>query len=332
MSRPARPVPAGDQTGPDAGPDVGPDAGPDTSRAAGTDARPGDATARASGAARPDRAAPDPAPGGAAGGLVVERLGVELDGRPVLTGVGLTVPGGAWLAVIGPNGAGKSTLLKAIAGVVPYSGTVLAGGEPVRARRLRERARLVAYAPQTPYLPPDMTVFDYALLGRTPYIPYLGRESRTDREITAAVLDRLGLTPLARRRLARLSGGERQRVVLARALAQQAPILLLDEPTTALDLGHQQQALELVDRLRLADGLTVVTTLHDLSLAGQYADTVLLLSQGRAVASGPPAEVLTEPALAEHFGASVRVDAGPGGRPLVHLIRPGTGGRGGGGA
>jgi len=257
----------------------------------------------------------------AARGLAVADLDVALGGKPVLSGVGLTVPGGQWLAVIGPNGAGKSTLLKAIAGVVPYAGEVLVNGGPAHARSVRERARLVAYAPQTPSLPPDMTVFDYALLGRTPYISYLGREGRADREITAAVLDRLGLAGLARRRLAHLSGGERQRVVLARALAQQAPVLLLDEPTTALDLGHQQQVLELVDRLRRADGLTVVTTLHDLSLASQYADTVLLLSQGRAVAAGPPAEVLTEDALAEHFGARVRVETG-GGRPLIHLVRP----------
>ncbi len=257
-----------------------------------------------------------------AGGLAVEGLGVSLGGKPVLSGVGLTVPGGAWLAVIGPNGAGKSTLLKAIAGVVPYAGAVLVDGEPAHAGSLRERARLFAYAPQTPSLPPDMTVFEYALLGRTPYISYQGREGRADREITASVLDRLGLAALARRRLAHLSGGERQRVVLARALAQRAPVLLLDEPTTALDLGHQQQVLELVDRLRLADGLTVVTTLHDLNLAGQYADAVLLLSQGRSVAAGPPAEVLTATSLAEHFGARVRVEAGPGDRPLIHLLRP----------
>jgi iron complex transport system ATP-binding protein len=167
-----------------------------------------------------------------------------------------------------------------------------------------------------------MTVFDYALLGRTPYIPYLGRESRHDREVTASVLDRLDLSPFTSRKLGHLSGGERQRVVLARALVQQAPVLLLDEPTTALDLGHQQQVLELVDRLRLADGLTVVTTLHDLSLAGQYADSMTLLSGGRVAASGSPAEVLTGELIGEHFDARVRVATGPGGRPEVHLERP----------
>ncbi|GAA2915048.1 ABC transporter ATP-binding protein [Streptosporangium fragile] len=254
--------------------------------------------------------------------LRVRDLSVVLDRRTVLSGVRLDVRAGGWLAVIGANGAGKSTLLRAVAGVLPYSGEVLVDGAPVRRLRPRERARLIAYAPQSPALPADMTVFDYALLGRTPYIPYLGREDRRDREVTASVLERLDLAVLAARPLGHLSGGERQRVVLARALVQQAPVLLLDEPTTALDLGHQQQVMELVDRLRLADGLTVVTTLHDLSLAGQYADAMTLVSAGRVAASGTPAEVLTGELIGEHFDARVRVSTGPGGRPEVHLERP----------
>ncbi|MEV0974170.1 ABC transporter ATP-binding protein [Microtetraspora glauca] len=255
--------------------------------------------------------------------LEVRDLGVTLDGREVLAGAGVSAGGGTWLAVVGPNGAGKSTLLKAMMGLLPHTGEVVVDGVRVRDLKPRERARLIAYAPQSPSLPPDMTVFDYTLLGRTPYIAYLGRESARDREIAGAVLERLDLSGFATRPLAHLSGGERQRVVLARALTQQAPVLLLDEPTTALDLGHQQQVLELVDRLRAGDGLTVVTTLHDLSLAGQYADTLLLLAGGRVIASGPPRQVLTEPLLARHFGARVRVEPGTDGRPLVHLVRPG---------
>ncbi|GAA1005631.1 iron ABC transporter ATP-binding protein [Acrocarpospora pleiomorpha] len=253
--------------------------------------------------------------------IEVRGLGVRLGGRAVLGDVGMAVPDGAWLAVIGPNGAGKSTLLKAMMGLLPHDGEVLVGGRGVRRMKPRERGRLIAYAPQNPLLPPDMTVADYAILGRTPYIPYLARETAHDREVTRSVLARLDLAAFADRPLGHLSGGERQRVVLARALTQQAPILLLDEPTTALDLGHQQQVLELLDRLRLDDGLTVVTTLHDLSLAGQYADSLLLLSQGHAAASGPPQDVLTEPLLTRHFDAHVQVTH-PHGRPVIHLIRP----------
>ncbi|WP_232326364.1 ABC transporter ATP-binding protein [Microbispora sp. ATCC PTA-5024] len=248
---------------------------------------------------------------------------MTLGERPVLADVSLSAGRGAWLAVIGPNGAGKSTLLRAVAGLIPAEGEVFVNGAPVRGLRPRDRARLVAYAPQSPALPPDMTVYEYALLGRTPYIAYLGRESARDREVTGSVLERLDLEAFASRPLGHLSGGERQRVVLARALAQQAPVLLLDEPTTALDLGHQQQVMDLVDRLRVADGLTVVTTLHDLTLAGQYADTLVLLAGGRAVAAGTPDQVLTEPLLARHFGARVRVGPAPDGRPLVHLVRLG---------
>ncbi|NUR84006.1 MAG: ABC transporter ATP-binding protein [Nonomuraea sp.] len=255
--------------------------------------------------------------------ITVNGLSVTLGTREVLREVDLRAPKGLWLSVIGPNGAGKSTLLKAVMGLVASSGEITVDGRPSRALRPRERARLIAYAPQSPALPADMSVLDYALLGRTPYIPYFGRESSHDREVTRGVLERLDLAEFAGRRLGELSGGERQRVVLARALAQQAPVLLLDEPTTALDLGHQQQVLELVDRLRLADGLTVVTTLHDLTVAGQYADMLLLLADGRAAACGPPARVLTEPLVGKHFDAHVKIEPGPQGRPVVHLIRGG---------
>ncbi|WP_067828881.1 ABC transporter ATP-binding protein [Actinomadura kijaniata] len=254
--------------------------------------------------------------------IEVRDLDVALDGRPVLAGVSLTVPAGSWTAVIGPNGAGKSTLLRAVLGLLPCQGGITVGGVDPRALKPRHRARLVAYAPQTPNLPAGMTVFDYTLLGRSPYIPHLGRESARDRAVAAEVLERLDLAELADRELDHLSGGERQRVVLARALAQQTSALLLDEPTTALDIGHQQQVMELIDRLRRDDGLTVVTTIHDLTLAGQYADDLVLVSGGRVAAAGPPRRVLTRETVAEHFDARVHVTPGPDGRPILSLERP----------
>jgi iron complex transport system ATP-binding protein len=145
------------------------------------------------------------------------------------------------------------------------------------------------------------------LLGRTPHIAYLATEGRADRLAAERALDRLALGPFAHRSLDSLSGGELQRVVLARALAQEAPLLLLDEPTSALDLGRQQQVLELVDELRREHALTVVSALHDLSLAGQYAERLLLLDQGAIVAEGTAQEVLSERRIAAYYGANVRV-------------------------
>ena len=246
---------------------------------------------------------------------------VTLDRKPILHGVDLTVASGSWHAVLGPNGAGKSTLLKAIAGIIAHQGDIRVGGEEVAKLSAKHRARLIAYVPQQPQLPGDMTVAEYVLLGRTPHLGYLGVESRTDRAVAHGALERLDLGGFAGRRLGAMSGGERQRVVLARALAQQAGVLLLDEPTTALDLGHQQQVLDLVDGLRATEGLTVVSTLHDLSLAAQYADELTLLAEGAVIACGTAREVLTEQRIAEHYGARVRVFDDGQGRPVIHLVR-----------
>ncbi|WP_091445775.1 ABC transporter ATP-binding protein [Micromonospora yangpuensis] len=251
----------------------------------------------------------------------MRRLRVELGGVPVLTGVDLTVAPGEWVTVIGPNGAGKSTLLRAVGGLLPAPDAIWLFGTPSARLRRRDRARVVATVPQSPVVPPGMAVLDYVLLGRTPYIPPLGRESAADLAVVHEVLRRLDLLGFERRELATLSGGERQRVFLARALAQGATLLLLDEPTSALDIGHQQEVLELVDQLRREHGLTVLATMHDLSVAGEYADRLVLLSAGQVAAVGPPREVLTEDLLGTHYRATVRVIQGEHG-PLVVPVRP----------
>ena len=209
---------------------------------------------------------------------------------------------GEWLCLIGPNGAGKSSALRAVAGLVPYRGTITVDGAPLDIRSPRRRASLVAYVPQAPLMPDDMTGFEYVLLGRNPYIGYFGAETKHDRALVSDLLERLDLSHFAARRVGTLSGGERQRLVIARAMAQEAPILLLDEPTSALDIGHQQQALELVDRLRRDTGLTVVSAMHDLTLAGLYADRLSLLHGGHVVASGSPQQVLRPETLGEFYG------------------------------
>jgi iron complex transport system ATP-binding protein len=249
-------------------------------------------------------------------------VSVDLDGRPVLRDLDLAVAGGARLGLIGPNGAGKTTLLRTVAGLLRHRGQVSIGGAPPGSLSRRELARRIALVPQSPAVPAGITVTDYVLLGRTPYIPYLGTETRRDLAIVAQVLDQLDLGAFAGRGLDSLSGGERQRAVLARALAQQAPVLLLDEPTTGLDVGHQQQLLELVDTLRRDLDLTVVSAMHDLTLAGQFADQLVLLAGGRVAAAGPARAVLTEQLIARHYHASVRVLDDPGGGIVVVPVRP----------
>ncbi len=252
--------------------------------------------------------------------IVVRGLTVRLDGSLIVDGVDLDVADGEWVTVIGPNGAGKSTVLRAVGGLLPFAGRIDVGGTPLTRLTRRDRARTVATVAQTPVVPAGMRVIDYALLGRTPYIPALGRESASDLAVVDEVLAALDLGRFADRRLDTLSGGERQRVFLARALAQGARILLLDEPTSALDIGHQQEVLELVDRLRGERGLTVLATMHDLSIAGEYADRMVLLAGGRVAAAGTPREVLTERLLAEHYRVRVRVIDGDQG-PLVVPVR-----------
>ena len=237
--------------------------------------------------------------------LALESLSVTLGGARVVDGLAATVEPGEWVALIGPNGAGKTTALRAVAGLVGYDGEVSIFGDDAARLSRRQRARALALVPQVPLLPRDVSVREYVLLGRTPYLTYFGSERRVDHEAVDEALDQLDLLALQHRRLETLSGGERQRATLARALAQDAPILLLDEPTAALDVGRQQQVLELVDSLRSQRGLTVLSTMHDLTLAGQYADRLLLLDRGRLVAAGSAREVLTRPLISEHYGAEV---------------------------
>jgi iron complex transport system ATP-binding protein len=251
-------------------------------------------------------------------GLTLDRVSARYGEQVAVDAVSLTVAPGTWTALIGPNGAGKTSLLHAITGAVPCDGSITFGDEHLPTLATRARAQRVALVPQRPVIPDAMTVRDYVLLGRTAHLPYLGVEGTGDRQIVAETLERLRLTALAGRPVATLSGGEQQRVVLARALAQQTPVLLLDEPTSALDIGHRQQVLELVDVLRRERLLTVLAAMHDLTLAAQYADHLVLMDQGRIAAAGTPREVLTAERVTAHFAARVHVlDMPDGGLALV---------------
>ncbi len=221
-------------------------------------------------------------------------IAVRRGKRQVLHDVSFDVAPGEWLMVIGPNGAGKSTLLASAAGVAAHSGHIEIGGEA-------PNARTVALVPQNPVLPEGMTVAEYVLLGRTAHLGWLGVESAEDRAIAGDVLGQLDLDGFSDRSVTTLSGGETQRVVLARALAQDTPVLLLDEPTSALDVGHQVALTQRIEELRSRRPVTIVSAVHDLSLAGRVAERVVLLADGRVAAHGAPREVLRADLLSEVY-------------------------------
>jgi iron complex transport system ATP-binding protein len=239
--------------------------------------------------------------------ITLESVTVRYGSVTAVREVSEIIHDGEWVALIGPNGAGKSTLLRAICGLVEHEGTILVQGGSTAALKRRQLARLIAYVPQQPVLPAEVSAQDYVMLGRTPYIGYFGFEGVEDRRISHALLKRLDLEHLAVRRLDTLSGGELQRLSFARCLAQEAPVLLLDEPTSALDLGRRVEVLELVDEIRRERGLTVLSAMHDLTLAGQFADRLVLMVGGELEAVGTTDEVLAESTLAHHFGTNVRV-------------------------
>jgi iron complex transport system ATP-binding protein len=225
--------------------------------------------------------------------IQIQGLGLRYGRRAVLHDISLTAPTGRVLGIVGPNGSGKSTLVKAIAGLLTGDGTILFNGSATR-------PRYIAYMPQDLQAPMAMTVLEVVLLGRLGQLRL--KVSAQDLDAVQQVLQTLGLVDLAGRYVSELSGGQRQMVFLAQALVSQPRVLLLDEPTSALDIRHQLEVLEVVRNLTLAQGLCTVMVVHDLNAAARFADEVALLHEGRLLAWGAPAEVLTVDNLARGFG------------------------------
>lgn len=249
--------------------------------------------------------------------LSLRDMEVSIDGRTLITDVSLDVGPGEWTTVIGPNGAGKTTILRAVLGLVPALGTRTWEGDSLAGLTARERARLIAYVPQDPVRPPGTTVRDYVLLGRTPHLGRLARESAADLQVVDRVLASLGIESFAQRDIATLSGGEAQRAVIARAIAQEPRLLVMDEPTSALDLAAQLDVMETIDRLRKEHTIGVLSSTHDLTLAARFVDVVHLVARGRIVEAGEPTEVLTADIIATHYGADVQVLTDPTGGIIV---------------
>ncbi|GAB4470369.1 MAG: ABC transporter ATP-binding protein [Anaerolineales bacterium] len=249
--------------------------------------------------------------------LSLQSIYVSYNGKAILKDVNLQVKPGEILALVGPNGAGKTTLIRTASGILPPSqGTVQVNRHNVSQLSPSERAQFMAVVPQARHLPPSFTVYQTVMLGRTPYLGWLGFPHKEDEEIVQQVLARTQLDTLADRRLGELSGGEQQRVLLARALAQNTPILLLDEPTAHLDLHHQVHILKLVQQAVQECGLAVLLAIHDLNLVSLYADRVALLVEGRLQREGHPSQVLTKSEIEHAYGVEVELLEHP------HLAAP----------
>ncbi|RMI13414.1 ABC transporter ATP-binding protein [Cellulomonas triticagri] len=258
-----------------------------------------------------------PAPAGPSR-LGVEGVTLRYDSRTVSTDLSFAVPDGSFTVIIGPNACGKSTLLRALSGLlVPAAGRVLLDGAPLLSYPARERARRLAFLPQSMGAPEGITVAELAARGRFAHQRVLRRSSLADAEAVDRALADTGTADLADRRLDELSGGQRQRAWIAMVLAQETPIVLLDEPTTYLDLTHQLEVLSLLHRLRLA-GRTVVAVLHDLNHAARYASHLVAMADGRVVAQGEPDQVVTPALVRDVFGLESTVVPDPvTGGPLV---------------
>lgn len=256
--------------------------------------------------------------------LTIDSISAGYNGRKVLHEVSLTIPRGKVVALIGPNGSGKTTLMRTISGILPpESGKVYFNDLDLAKMSVQERSRHIAVVPQFRTLPPAFTVYEVVALGRTPYLNWLGITSGDDHMIVNQSMAQTGLAELADRNIAELSGGEQQRVLLARALAQQTPVLLMDEPTAHLDMQYQVNFLERVHRLahpaedEIAQGVeprAVLVAIHDLNLLTRYADQVALLVNGKLEALGTPTDVLKPDILSKAYNL-----------PLTTLQDPKTG-------
>jgi iron complex transport system ATP-binding protein len=250
--------------------------------------------------------------------LRVNLISAGYAGRAVLRDIRFELPAGRILALIGPNGSGKTTLIRALSGVLPeVNADMHINGTDLGSANAQERARLLAVVPQSTHIPPTFTVDEVVMMGRTPYINWLGSTTRKDKEAADKAMALTDITRFKGRLSGELSAGERQRVILARALAQNTPVLLMDEPTSHLDLRYQIEFLELAVSLACDQNKTVLIALHDLNLAARFGDEVLAMKDGAMAALGKAADVLKPKTIESIYGLAVEVFKTPDKRRTV---------------
>ncbi|MBI9052027.1 MAG: ABC transporter ATP-binding protein [Anaerolineaceae bacterium] len=251
--------------------------------------------------------------------LKINQCSIQFDQTPILKKVSLEVKPGEIFGIIGPNGSGKTTLLRTISGILhPIEGDILVNGQSIDQISIQQRARLISSVPQAKALPGNFTAWDVVLFGRTPYLQWTGVPTDHDIQIVQNAMQTTNTTHLSKRLIRELSGGEQQRLLLARAIAQNTPILLLDEPITYLDLKHQIDILKQINILVQQRKLAVLITLHDLNWAAQFCHKIGILSHGELVSDGKPEQVLDESLLSEIYQTNVKIMPYPGnGKPLI---------------
>jgi iron complex transport system ATP-binding protein len=244
--------------------------------------------------------------------LKINNLSVFYGDRQILHEIQLEVHSGEIVALLGPNGAGKSTLIRSISGVIPIrDGNIFVDQKDVTSLSTMERARHISVVPQAVSIPPAFTVWETVLLGRTPYLNFLGQTSAKDEAIARQALEQVDVLHLIEKRMNEISGGEQQRVLLARTLAQDTPILLMDEPTTHLDISHQIDLLKLITKQAREKSLTVLIALHDLNLASMFADRIAIVQNGLLCVAGTPQETLTSEIINSVYNVPVHVVSHP---------------------
>jgi iron complex transport system ATP-binding protein len=253
--------------------------------------------------------------------LAAKNLSVSLGGRPVLHGLEFDAHAGTWLGIVGPNGSGKTTLLRALAGLIDYSGSIQLSGRDLAEWSAGERARTLAMVAQSVPLSFDFSVLELVLLGRSPHKGWLAPFDERDRVIAREALDRVDLVGFENRSVLNLSGGEQRRALLAQALAQEARVLLLDEPTSHLDVHHRYEFLDHARSL-VENGGTVVGVFHDLELAARYSDRIIVLHDGHIVANGKPREALTGDLIAKVFRMKAEADLSGEEELIIQFLSP----------
>lgn len=251
--------------------------------------------------------------------ITLKKLSFSYNGVSVISDINIQFDDQEIVSIVGPNGAGKTTLLKLIGGLLtPSQGTISALGRRIETLNSKDKARLISIVPQNPRLPEKMKVVDFVLLGRNPHLALMEWEGENDLDKAIRSMKLTETYTLAKRELGQISGGELQRAMLAMAITQNSPIMLLDEPTSNLDLSHQGKVMDLIKSNHSQRGGATLIAIHDLTLAAQYADRMILISEGRIFADGTPEMVLTESNIEEAYGTKVTILPHPsGGSPVI---------------